>query len=206
MFPRLSPMRLSRRLKPFDSDDFIFELKIDGWRALAFVGNGECRLVSRNGNQFHGFPELCADIAKRLKVSAVLDGEICCLDDGGRPIFNDLMFKRTQSGCFFYAFDVLSIDGEDLRGLPLIERKVRLKRIMPRKPSRLLYVDHIERRGRDLFERACALDLEGIVAKRCTSKYIAIDRPSLNWIKIKNPSYSQAEGRAEMFDGLAGRF
>ena len=66
-------------------------------------------------------------------------------------------------------------------------------------------VDHIERRGRDLFEQACALDLEGIVAKRSTSKYIATERPSPYWLKIKNPKYSQAEGRAEMFDELAGR-
>jgi bifunctional non-homologous end joining protein LigD len=191
---QILPMRLSRRAQPFDSEDFIFELKIDGWRALAFIESGECKLVSRNGNTLRGFRVLSTAIAKRLKVPAVLDGEICCLDEQGFPRFYDLMFKRNQNGCYFYAFDGLMIDGEDLRGLPLLERKERLKRIIPRKPSYLLYVDHIENRGCDLFEHACRLDLEGVVAKRKTSIYHATQKPSPHWIKIKNPSYSQAEG------------
>src|ERR1051326_7764921 len=116
----LRPMRLSRRVKPFDSDRFIFELKIDGWRALALVHDGKCDLVSRNGNVFRGFDLLRADLASRLPDGTVLDGEICCLDERGRSVFNDLMFKRNENGCFFYAFDLLFLAGDDLRNFPLI--------------------------------------------------------------------------------------
>src|SRR5262245_54850426 len=110
------------------------------------------------------------------------------------------MFRREERECFFYAFDILRLDGQDMRGLPLLERKARLKRIIPRKPSRLLYVDHVETRGVELFERVCKLDLEGVVAKRKTSRYIVTEKPSPNWIKVKNPTYSQAEGREELFE------
>ena len=100
----------------------------------------------------------------------------------------------------FFAFDLLFLNGEDLRTLPLIERKARLKKLVPKKQSCMLYVDHIQLRGQKLFEKACELDLEGIVAKRKDSQYRTTDRPSPYWIKIKNPTYSQAEGREELFD------
>ena len=83
--------------------------------------------------------------------------------------------------------------------LPLIERKARLKKLL-RKQARVRYVDYIERRGLELFEKACELDLEGIVAQRKDSQYRPTDRSSPYWIKIKNPNYSQTEGREELFD------
>ena len=203
ILPKLRPMRLSLRSKPFDSDDWIFELKQDGFRALAFIEDGTCRLVSRNGHTFRKFGELCANIAGSIRAhNAVLDGEIVCLDSTGRSVFNDLMFRR-EGDCYFYAFDLLFANGEDVRGLPLIDRKRRLRKLIPRKPSSLLYVDHVERRGCELFASICRMDLEGIVAKRKDSLYRATDKPSPDWIKIKNPSYSQAEGRQEMFEKLA---
>src|SRR5262249_30806986 len=83
MLPQnLRPIRLSRRLEPFDSDQFIFELKIDGFRALAHFESGEGQLISRNGNVFRGFTDLATWMAEHLRVeSAVLDGEIACVDD-----------------------------------------------------------------------------------------------------------------------------
>jgi bifunctional non-homologous end joining protein LigD len=103
-------MRLSRRSEPFDSDLFIYELKIDVFRALAHLHNGKGELVSRNGNTFRGFAELAAWIAAHLTVeSAVLDGEICCLDPDGRPNFRDLLFRRRR--CIFIAFDLLYLNG-----------------------------------------------------------------------------------------------
>src|SRR5262252_3132910 len=71
-----------------------------------------------------------------------IDGEIACVDELGRSVFNDLLFRRKE--CVFFAFDLLFLNGEDLRTLPLIERKARLKKLLRRKPSRVLYVDHIE--------------------------------------------------------------
>jgi bifunctional non-homologous end joining protein LigD len=86
MFPlNLRPIRLSRRSEPFDSDQFIYELKIDGFRALAHIEDGNGELISRNGNTFRGFADLATWIAEHLRVeSAVLDGEIACIDDAGR--------------------------------------------------------------------------------------------------------------------------
>src|SRR5215510_4422187 len=97
------------------------------------------------------------------------------------------------------------LNGEDLRALPLIDRKARLRRLIRRGRSHLLYVDHIEQKGCELFRRICELDLEGIVAKRASSKYRVTEQPSGDWIKIKNPNYSQKEGREELFDELHGR-
>src|SRR5262252_10268603 len=119
MSVKFEPIRLSRRAEPFDSSDFIFEIKHDGFRALACIQASECRLVSRNGNVFRGFKELAEWIGRRLKVDAVLDGEIVVLDEYGRPQFNDLLFRRGV--LYFYAFDLLSLGGEDLRTVPLIE-------------------------------------------------------------------------------------
>src|SRR5438876_12022871 len=201
-FPMCTPIRLSRRTRPFDSRDYIYEIKFDGFRALAFVEDGLCRLVSRRNHVFRNFQELSHSIAEALKTeSAVLDGEIVCLDDAGRSVFNDLMFRRGE--CFFYAFDLLFVDGEDLRGLPLIARKARLRKLIPRKRSPLLYLDHMAERGCELFESVCRMDLEGIVAKRKDAGYHASEKPSPHWIKIKNPSYSQAVGRQELFEERA---
>jgi len=86
-------MRLSRRVEPFDSDQFILELKIDGFRALAHIEGDQGQLISRKGNTFRGFADLAAWIAEHLHVeSAILDGEIACVDDDGRPVFRDLLY------------------------------------------------------------------------------------------------------------------
>ena len=93
-------MRLSRRPEPFDSDDYLFELKLDGFRSLAYIENGQCDLVSRNGNTFRNFKALSEWIGENLRVeSALLDGEIACVDDSGRSVFNDLLFRRRE--CVF---------------------------------------------------------------------------------------------------------
>jgi bifunctional non-homologous end joining protein LigD len=103
------------------------------------------------------------------------------------------MFHRGRP--FFYAFDFRWLNGEELRGLPLVERKRRLRDLIkPSTDSRLLYLDHLERNGAGLYEQACKFDLEGIVAKWRTGSYVADNRRS-NCVKIKKPRYSQAEGR-----------
>jgi bifunctional non-homologous end joining protein LigD len=145
-------------------------LKIDGFRALAHIEGGNGELISRNGNTFRGFADLATWIAEHLRVeSAVLDGEIACVDDAGRPVFRDLLFRRRQ--CVFIAFDLLYLNGKDLRMLPLIERKAALKKLLRRKRSRILYLDHVESDGRLLFEQIIAMDLEGIV---CQAKGFAV--------------------------------
>ena len=155
------------------------------------LDSGQCWLVSRRGTAYKSFPQLSAAIGAAIPGQAVLDGEIVHLDEQGKPRFYDLMRRHTPQ--HYYAFDLLWLDGRDLRELPLIERKRRLKRLI-RPP--VLYADHIEGRGVDLFEATCGRDLEGIVAKLAAGRY---EPAAPTWVKIKNPAYSQAEGRADFF-------
>jgi bifunctional non-homologous end joining protein LigD len=127
---------------------------------------------------------------------AVLAGELVVLDAEGRPQFYDLLRRRRAP--VFVAFDLLYLDSEDLRGDPQLERKRRLEALVPRgSPSDPLRTARA-RRGRALFEHACALDLEGIVAKLAAAPYRQT-QPA-HWIKIKNPSDSQGEDRNELFE------
>src|SRR5262249_51747877 len=153
------------RREPFDDRSWLFELKLDGFRALAYVERGTCRLVSRNGNIFKRFAQLASEIAVALRSvrNAILDGEVVCLDDDGRPLFNALLYRR-GAPCFV-AFDCLWLDGRDLRTSPLIERKRVLRRTVPRRRPCVQYLSHVARRGLALFAEVVEGDLEGIVAK-----------------------------------------
>jgi bifunctional non-homologous end joining protein LigD len=190
------PMPLLRRPLPFDHPEWIFELKYDGFRSLAVIQNGRTQLISRNGNPFNSFADLCKRLPLPLAGKTVLDGEIVCLDKRGRPQFRDLLFHRGEP-CFF-AFDLLMSDGKDLRTEKLTDRKQELRRLMSKVPeSRLRYADHVEQHGTALFQRVCQLDLEGIVAKHSLAPYTT---ERTTWFKIKNPKYSQMEGREELFE------
>jgi bifunctional non-homologous end joining protein LigD len=93
--PKIEPMVLSLIPEPFDHPDWIFELKHDGFRAIAYLQNGVCQLVSRRRNEYRSFKRLQTELARTLKVDdAILDGEIVCLDQGGRSMFNELLFRR----------------------------------------------------------------------------------------------------------------
>jgi bifunctional non-homologous end joining protein LigD len=126
----------------------------------------------------------------------VLDGELAVPDQTGRTVFAAMMKHRQQAR--FYAFDLLYLNGEDLRQLPLLTRKAKLRRLLPSRSAHVLYVDHTKGSGQRLYELACELDLEGIVAKRADSPYKE-DARNPHWIKIKNPANSQKEGRGELF-------
>ena len=170
-------------------------------RSLAYIERGACRLVSRNAHDFRSFPGLCDSLATALGLhSAILNGEIVCLDRDGRARFNALLYRRQEP--YYYAFDCLWLDGRDLRQLPLIERKQILRTLVPAQPSRLLYVSHIEEHGVDLLRAVREQDLEGIVAKLKTAPY-GTEPPS--WVKIKNPEYSQAKDRHEQFEQMRAR-
>jgi bifunctional non-homologous end joining protein LigD len=113
---------------PFDHPDFLFELKHDGFRALAYVSDGHCELISRRRNSYMSFQELRDNLAKLKVKNAIIDGELVCLDAEGRSIFNELLFRRGYP--IFYAFDLLYLNGRDLRQLPLVERKERLRALI----------------------------------------------------------------------------
>src|SRR5579864_1800109 len=140
--------------------------------ARSFVSSrGSADSSSRKGNEFKSFRTLNESILSELKVrSAVLDGEIVCLNDAGKPEFRDLLHRRGEPR--FVAFDLLFCDGQDLRSSPLTERKQKLRTILPTGGERVLYCDHVAGDGERLFQLACDSDLEGIVAKRKFDPYI----------------------------------
>ena len=194
--PVFWPAPLERAPAPFSHPDWLFELKWDGFRALAYLHEGRCRLLSRKRNEFKSFPALNLALPVEFRSqSAVLDGEIVCLNGDGRPNFRDLLFRRGEPR--FMAFDILWSNGEDHRPLPLIERKLRLRSLVPIGTERLLYCDHAEEDGQRLFRLACEHGLEGLVAKRKSDPYSS---EKSGWLKIRNPRYSQWTGRQELFE------
>ena len=218
------PMLATSVAKPFDNPDWIFEIKWDGYRAVAFIKDGQARLVSRSQNDLTAqFPELAA-LPNFVKAErAILDGEIVALDDEGRPSFS-LMQQRTgfQPGkrrltsregvpVVYYAFDLLYLDGRDLRRVPLEERKHLLQSLIKKEqgPSPLIHFsDHYAEKGLDLFEAARQRGLEGIVAKKRNSLYV--EKRSSDWLKIKITQrqecviggYTDPEGSREYFGAL----
>ena len=122
-FPQFQPMCLARTREAFDHADFVFELKYDGFRALAYVDAGACRLVSRRNHVYKSYAPLCEWIGKHLGAdNAVLDGELACLDEEGRPQFDRLLRRRGEP--VFVAFDLLWLNGRDLRRRTLLDRKI----------------------------------------------------------------------------------
>jgi len=168
------PMPLLKRAAPFDDPDWIYELKMDGFRALAIVEHGRAQLLSRNEHPFASFSEIGKQVAVALpNVRAVIDGEICYLDRRGKLQFKNLLFRRGNPPCFF-AFDLLTCNGKDLRTERLLDRKQELRRLLARSPaiSPLKYTEYIDGSGTALFQRICELDLKGIVAKQKFSPYV----------------------------------
>src|ERR1700690_4080990 len=189
------PMLATAIEKPFDNPDWLFEIKWDGYRAVAFIDDGRVRFVSRNQNDLTGqYPEL-ATLPKFVKARrAILDGEIVALDDQGRPSFS-LMQQRTgfrpgkprrpgREGVpvIYYAFDLLYLDGLDLRRLPLEQRKKLLEERITHS-NVVRFSDHYPEKGLALFEAAAQKGLEGIVAKKRDSLYA--ETRSSDWLKIK---------------------
>lgn len=196
----IHPMPLRRLPEPFDHPDWLYELKYDGFRSLAVIEKGACRLISRNANTFTSFRPLADALgAAQIAHSAVIDGELACVDDSGHPRFNDLLYRRAAPA--FFAFDVVALNGKDLRNVPLIQRKQLLQGLVRGQCERLVYVDHVVGKGAWLFEQARKLDLEGIVCKHRDGRYVS-DRETSSWIKVKNPDYSQIVGRDEHFERL----
>jgi bifunctional non-homologous end joining protein LigD len=156
-------------------------------------------LVSRHRNVYKSFETLRESLSTLKAKDAILDGEIVCLDANGCSQFKELLYRRGRA--VFFAFDLVWLDGVDLRQTPLIERKTKLRKLIERSEcSEILYAQHIERNGKLLFEEVRERNLEGVVAKRRMSVYA-----EHGWLKIKNPKYTQAEGRQDMFQAFQRR-
>jgi bifunctional non-homologous end joining protein LigD len=198
--PRFDTAQLSLVREPFDHPDFLFELKHDGFRALAHIWDGNCELISRKRNSYKSFQGLRDNLAMLKVKNAVLDGEIVCLDSEGRSIFNDLLHRKGFP--VFYAFDLIHLNDCDLRQLSLVERKLKLREILDKsKLSDVICGKYIEGRGIDLFKEVCRRNLEGIIAKRKTGTYSTTS----GWLKIKNVNYTQSEQRHELFESFKAK-
>jgi bifunctional non-homologous end joining protein LigD len=192
VLPSIIPAKLARSLEPFDHADWLFELKHDRFRSLAYLEDGRCRLVSRHRNVYKSFETLRDALSSLKAKTAILDGEIVCLDANGCSQFKELLYRRGRA--VFFAFDLVWLDGNDLRQTPLIERKKKLRKLIERSEcSVILYAQHVEGSGKLLFEEVCSRNLEGMVAKRRMGIYA-----EHGWLKIKNPKYTQGEGRQDM--------
>jgi bifunctional non-homologous end joining protein LigD len=166
---------------------WIHEMKYDGYRCLLAIGGGEAKVYTRSGLDWSDkFPEIVA-AARELEIgSALLDGEICALDENGRSSFSALQQGISEGGrgLTLFVFDALEIDGEDLTPLPNIERKGRLATLLgPGNPPTLLYADHIVGRGEELLRAMCDAGQEGIISKRADAPYRG--RRTKCWLKVK---------------------
>ncbi len=184
-FRELRPMLASSRQQPFDDPGWAFELKWDGYRALALVTSDATELRSRTGRDLTGAYAELADLRRAVTLQeVVLDGEVVVIGEEGRPDFNALQNGR---GPFTYvAFDLLYADGEWLLERPWRERRARLaEAVAPEGSPRLILSDHVDERGEALFAAAAERGLEGIVAKRADSAYRPGQRVK-EWVKIKS--------------------
>jgi len=178
--------------KPFDNEDWLFEIKWDGYRAVAEVSKGNVRLYSRNGLSFVDLYAPIADALRKLKIDAMLDGEIVVLDDENKPSFQMLQHydQHRKHPLVYYVFDCLRYKNKDLTSLPLVERKKILRKILPQNDV-VRYSDHIETEGTFLFGKASEMGLEGIIAKKKDSTYTEGKRTA-DWLKIKNQNTQEA--------------
>jgi bifunctional non-homologous end joining protein LigD len=187
----IRPMLAVAKEEPFDDPNWIFEIKWDGYRAIAEIDSAKVRLYSRSQLSFEERYPPIIDSLKQLGHQAVLDGEIVVVDSAGKPRFQMLQnYGKAKEGTLVYfVFDLLYIDGHDLRGLPLSRRKEILGQILKVPSARLS--EHVKEHGREFFRLAAEQGLEGIMAKDSRSPYLA-GRRSDRWIKIKTKQQMQA--------------
>jgi bifunctional non-homologous end joining protein LigD len=181
---RLQPMLATLTDAPFDDPEWVFEDKYDGFRMVTKTEGAKVTLYSRNGKIIsHSYIEV-ARALEGVKGDAVIDGELVALDAKGVSHFQLLQNAlRNEARLQYCAFDIMFQDGEDLRGLPLLERKKRLRAILPRHKL-IAFSRHRRTFGTKFFEQARRRGLEGIMAKRADSAYVSGAR-SADWFKIK---------------------
>jgi ATP-dependent DNA ligase len=181
------PAQPVQRTSPPAGPDWIHEIKYDGYRLLVRRDGPAVRLFTRNGIDWSGRYPAVTMAAFRLKAkSFTIDGEAVICGPDGLSLFDELRRRDRASDVFLYAFDLLELEGEDLRPLALIERKARLSRLLRRSKAGILLNEHIAADGPTVFAHACQLGAEGIVSKRVNAPYRS-GRYSA-WIKCKNPA------------------
>ncbi|HYW10658.1 MAG TPA: DNA ligase D [Longimicrobium sp.] len=168
-------------------DEWIHEIKYDGYRLVAMLRNGEVKLITRNGNDWTDrFPDTARALAALPAKTAVLDGELVVLTRGGTTSFQALqnvLSSGRGAELVFYAFDLAYLDGMDLRAAGLLDRKEALRTLIPGQDGAVRFSDHIVGSGAEFYRQACGMGLEGIMCKRADSRYV--HKRTRDWVKVK---------------------
>ena len=181
----IKPMLATKAPEIFNKANWFYELKWDGYRAIANIQQGKVDLYSRNGVSFKAKFKEIYDLLKNIPHDVILDGEIVALDESGKPVFQKLQnYQNDPSGELrYYVFDLLYLNGHNIMDLPLTERKSLLPAVIEDIPQ-VYYCDHVESMGKAFFEQAVEMGMEGVIAKKADSKYSPGTR-SDKWLKIK---------------------
>ncbi|MET0242822.1 MAG: DNA ligase D [Flavitalea sp.] len=207
----ISPMLATLVDKPFDKEGWLYEVKWDGYRAIAFVDGKNVELRSRNDKSFNDKFYPVPESLSKLAMKAVLDGEIVVVDEKGHADFGSLQNWRSEADgdLRFYVFDLLWVNGKSLLDEPLSERRKALVKLLPKNHDTIMLSDDFKATGTEFFEMAKEMNLEGIIAKKADSIYVAGAR-SPDWLKIKTSKrqeviiggYTTNDGSNKVFSSL----
>ncbi len=182
----VAPQLASLVAEPPAGKDWLHEIKYDGYRAIAAIGGGRCRIYTRSGQDWTDkFAGIAAELTKLKIASALLDGEIVVLDEHGRSSFQRLQnaLKEGRTPLTYYVFDILEFDGHDLQQEPLSQRKKVLRKVLKGAPEAIRYSEEVAGQGDKVLAQACRLGLEGIISKQADKPYVS--RRSHSWLKSK---------------------
>jgi bifunctional non-homologous end joining protein LigD len=192
----VDPCLPSPAKRPPAGDGWLHEIKHDGFRIMARRDVAGVRLITRNGNDFTARFPLAAEAVRALPaLSALIDGEMIVTDGTGLAVFELVRRKRHGSTAVLVAFDLIELDGEDLRRRPIEHRKAKLAKLIRRPRPGIVLNEHYEGDGEIVFQHACKLGCEGIVSKRLGSSYRSGRSP--HWLKVKNPAAPALRREAE---------
>jgi bifunctional non-homologous end joining protein LigD len=177
-------------------DLWLHEIKHDGFRVIARKDGDRVRLHSHPGNDMtRRFPLIAEALTGLRSRSCIIDGEAVACDDNGLASFERIRYRQFDGAVFLYAFDLIELNGDDLRRHPLQVRKATLKSVLSKAAPGLRFNEHIEADGATVFAHACKMGLEGIVSKRKGSAYRSGRSP--DWLKMKNPASAAVKREAE---------
>ena len=195
-FTFIAPALPSPAERPPTGGDWVHEIKHDGYRLMVRRDSTGIRLLTRNGNDWSDrFPLILAATTALKARSCLIDGEAVACDDNGLAVFERLRLKHDAGIIFLYAFDLLELDGQDLRREPIETRKATLASLLRSCGPGLRLVEHLDHGGDVVYRHACKLGCEGIVSKRLGSPYVSGRTP--HWLKFKNPAAPAVKREAE---------
>jgi bifunctional non-homologous end joining protein LigD len=207
----IEPMLATLISEPIDEVGWVYEMKWDGYRAVAYINNNKVDICSRNNKSFNQKFYPLHDALQQWNINAVVDGEIVVVNEQGLPDFSGLQLWRSEADgqLFYYLFDILWFEGYSVMHLPLEKRKQLLKSIMPKNSSHLRLSDLLQDNGDKAFQLAKQLHLEGVMAKKSGSMY-TIGKRTRDWLKIKTEKrqelviggYTHNEGSSKLFSAL----